>query len=98
MIVVPEPGSPSDLISVRLHALADDYNCDEPSIDQCAKFYQECREDVVANERLLSDSSDSMDTDEEEFIIPRRKRKRHVRWKSNISGWFFFNSQIGMHF
>ncbi|XP_061185367.1 ETS translocation variant 5-like [Saccostrea echinata] len=83
VIVIPEPGILSDLISERLHALADDYS-EEPSLDQCAKFYQEYREDVVANERLLSDSSDSMDTDEEEYV-QRRKLKKRVRWKSNIS-------------
>lgn len=83
VIVVPEPGILSDLISERLHALADDYS-DELSLDQCAKFYQECREDIVINERLLSDSSESMDTDEEEYIR-RRKLKKRVRWKSNIS-------------
>ena len=92
VIVVPEPGILSDLISERLHALADDYS-DELSLDQCAKFYQECREDIVINERLLSDSSESMDTDEEEYIR-RRKLKKRVRWKSNISGWFFFYFNI----
>lgn len=84
VIVIPEPGMLSDLISEKLHALADDYS-EEPSLDQCAKFFQEYRQGIIANERLLSESSDSMDTDEEEYI-QRRKLKKRVRWKSNISG------------
>ena len=91
MIVVNEPEMLSDLISEKLHALADDY-CDisDSELYQCTKFYQECRDGVVANERLLSDSSDSSGSESDASFSERRKRpkpteKKRVRWRSNLS-------------
>ncbi|KAK3100778.1 hypothetical protein FSP39_025191 [Pinctada imbricata] len=87
VIVIPEPSIQSNLISEKLHALEDDY-CDieDSEFYQCSKHHQELRQDVMVNERLLSESSDSSGSDSEfSHVVRRRKFKKRIRWKSYYS-------------